>query len=231
MSLAAQPCAAVLLLHGAGGGGWEWNAWRGAFEAAGIAVAALDLQPVAGGIAATRFADYESQAWAVLRGLPRPRAVVGASLGGLLALSVAADADAVVLLNPIPPAPWHAGLPPRDWPDLVPWRREARLVGTRRALPDADDASALYAFRHWRDESGGALREAYAGVDVSCPDVRMLCVASESDADVPAALTIALAHAWEAELWRLPGCGHAGPLLGRRAPALAVRVAQWLSPR
>lgn len=231
MSLAVQPCVAVLLLHGAGGGGWEWNAWRGAFDAVGIAVAAPDLQPSAKGIAATTLADYGAQALAALRSLPRPRAVAGASLGGLLALSVAGEADAMVLLNPLPPAPWHAGLPPRDWPDLVPWRGEARLAGTRRALPDADDASVLYAFRHWRDECGGVLREAYAGVDMARADVRTLCIAAEHDDDVPPALTTAFARAWNAELWRLPGCSHAGPLLGRGAPALAARVARWLSPR
>ena len=231
MSPAAQPCAAVLLLHGAGGGGWEWNAWREAFEAVGIAAAAPDLQPATRGVAATTLADYASQALARLRSLQRPRAVAGASLGGLLALSVADEADAVVLVNPLPPEPWHAGLPPRDWPDLVPWRHEARLAGTRRALPDADDASALYAFRHWRDESGRALREACSGVDVARPDVRMLCIAAQHDGDVPPALTTAFARAWEAELWRLPGCSHAGALLGRGAPALAARVSRWLSPR
>ena len=49
---------AALLVHGAGGGGWEWNVWRGVFEAAGIAVAAPDLQPVAAGLATTGFDDY-----------------------------------------------------------------------------------------------------------------------------------------------------------------------------
>ena len=47
----------VLLVHGAGGGGWEWNLWRGVFEAADIAVVAPDLQLVAAGLAATGFGD------------------------------------------------------------------------------------------------------------------------------------------------------------------------------
>ena len=126
---------AALLVHGAGGGGWEWNVWRGVFEAAGIAVAAPDLQPVAAGLAATGFDDYLQQARDALRALPRPRVAVGASLGGLLALGIADAADALVLVNPLPPAPWHASLPSRPWPDVVPWRRHARLEGTRRALP------------------------------------------------------------------------------------------------
>lgn len=226
---------AVLLLHGAGGGGWEWNAWRGVLEAAGMAVATPDLLPSAAGLAATGLSDYVAQGSSALRALPRPRAVVGASFGGLVALAMAGEADApmdaLVLINPLPPSPWHALLPSRDWPGVVPWRCEARLAGTRAAVPDADDASALCAFRGWRDESGAALRAAYAGVEVAPPALPLLCIASEDDADVPAAATVALASAWKADLWRLPRASHAGPLLGRDAPALAGRVARWLSPR
>ena len=77
---------AVLLVHGAGGGGWEWNVWRGVWEAAGFRVAAPDLVPVRGDVAATRLQDYQAQVSAALAALPRPRVLVGASLGGLLAL-------------------------------------------------------------------------------------------------------------------------------------------------
>ena len=48
---------AALLVHGAGGGGWEWNVWRGVWEAAGFRVAAPDLVPVRGDVAATRLQD------------------------------------------------------------------------------------------------------------------------------------------------------------------------------
>lgn len=221
--------ASALLLHGAGAGGWEWNAWRGVLEAAGIGVAAPDLLPNPQGVAATTLHDYTEQAMASLHAMPQPRAVVGASLGGLLAASVADAADALVLVNPLPPAPWHERVPRRDWPDVVPWHGEARLAGTREALPDADEASALYAFRYWRDESGGVLRAARAGIEIARPRVPILCIASEDDTDVPAAATAELALAWEATLWRLPRTSHAGPLLGRGAPALAARVARWLS--
>lgn len=219
---------AALLLHGAGGGGWEWNLWHGVLQARGIQVAAPDLQPVPAGPAATRLDDYVAQARRALEALPRPRLLAGASLGGLLALRIAAGCDALVLVNPLPPAPWHALLPPRAWPGVVPWQREARLASTRRALPDADPATVLYAFRHWRDESGQVLREAYAGVEVAVPSRPALCIASVDDADVPAAATAAVARHLEAECWQLAGSSHAGPLLGRQAPAVAARVADWL---
>lgn len=220
----------ALLLHGAGAGGWEWNAWRGVLAAAGIEGTAVDLQPAAAGLAGTTFDDYLVQARAALAELPRPRAVVGASLGGLLAMACAGGADALVLVNPLPPRPWSSQLPARDWPDVVPWRRDARLASTRRALPDSDDATALFAFRHWRDESGAVLRVAHAGIEVARPACPVLCIASAQDEDVPPALTHALASEWNADLIQAPSPGHVGPLLGRCAPAIARQAVTWLSP-
>ena len=220
---------AALLVHGAGGGGWDWNVWRGVFEAARLRVEAPDLEPVHGGLAATRLEDYQVQVCAALAGLPRPRALVGASLGGLLALGAAADADAVVLVNPLPPAPWHAGLPARDWPHVVPWRRDARLAGTRRALPGTDEATALFAFRHWRDESGAVLRAAQGGVARARPACPTLCVVSRHDEDVPPETARAMADAWGAETLQTLSDSHVGPLLGREAAGIAAQAVEWLN--
>jgi pimeloyl-ACP methyl ester carboxylesterase len=220
---------AALLVHGAGGGGWEWNVWRGVFETAGIAVATPDLQPVAAGLAATGFDDYLQQVREALLALPHPRAVVGASLGGLLALGIADAADAVVLVNPLPPAPWHASLPPRTWPDTVPWRRNARLDGTRRALPGADDATTLFAFRHWRDESGTVLRMAHEGVPSMRPLCPMLLIASGEDDDVPPAVTQAMAADWQVDMLQTLSGSHVGPLLGREAAGIAAQAVEWLN--
>lgn len=219
----------VLMVHGGGGGGWEWAVWRGVFETPQLRVETPDLQPAPGGLALTGFDDYLAQVRAGLERLPRPRAVVGASLGGLLAAACADAADALVMVNPLPPAPWHAQLPGRDWPDVVPWQRDARLTGTRRALPDADEATALFAFRNWRDESGLAMREAYAGIDLERPECRLLCIASMVDDDVPPALTAALASDWGASLLRAQAVSHVGPLLGRGAADCAAQALAWLS--
>lgn len=224
----------ALLLHGAGGGGWEWNVWRAVFEADGMQVHAPDLQPVAGGIDATRLSDYVAQASRALDALPGPRVLVGASLGGLLAAQLAAQGDvarieALVLVNPLPPAPWHRQLLRRDWPEVVPWARDARLVSTRSALPDADAATALFAFRHWRDESGAVLREACAGVVVDRPRCPVLCVVSDADADVPAQAARALARDWDATVHEAGHvASHVGPLLGAAAAQTAQQVLAWL---
>jgi pimeloyl-ACP methyl ester carboxylesterase len=218
-----------LLLHGAGGGGWEWNAWRGPFLVQGIAASAPDLLAMPAGLAATQWSDYLAQVRAELAALPRPRAVVGASLGGLLAWASSDLADALVLVNPLPPAPWSEALPARAWPDVVPWGRQARLDSTRRALADADPATALFAFRRWRDESGAVLRQARAGLALPSPAVPTLVVVSARDEDVPPPATRAMAAALGAELLETACTSHVGPLLGRDAPALARRVARWLS--
>jgi len=220
---------AALLVHGAGGGGWEWTLWRGVLEAAGLQVEAPDLVPAPAGLAATRLEDYQAQVDAALARLPRPRVLAGASLGGLLALRAAAAADALVLVNPLPPAPWHAQLEARDWPVVVPWRRDARLAGTRRALPDADEATALFAFRHWRDESGAVLRQAYAGIAVARPACPVLCVLSRRDDDVPPRIPAAMAAAWGAEVLQTPSDSHVGPLLGHGAAGIAMHAVEWLN--
>lgn len=221
----------ALLLHGAGGGGWEWNIWRGVLAAGGIEPVAPDLQPAAAGLATTAFEDYLQQARAALAALPPPRAVIGASLGGLLAMAAADATDALVLVNPLPPLPWCAQLPARDWPDLVPWRCDARLASTRRAMPDADDATALFAFRHWRDESGAVMRAAYQGITVPRPACPVLCVLSTQDEDAPPALTRQLASDWKAAVLQAASLSHVGPLLGCGATEVAEQVVAWLSAR
>ena len=227
----AERFRSALLVHGGGGGGWEWNVWKGVFEAARLRVDAPDLQASPHGLANTTFDDYARQVREAVEPLPRPRALVGASLGGLLAMACADAADALVLVNPLPPAPWHAQLPGREWPDVVPWQRDARLTGTRRALPDADEATALFAFRNWRDESGLAMRRAYDGIAVDRPRCPTLCIASMVDDDVPPALTAAVAMAWEASLLRATAVSHVGPLLGRNAAECATQAVAWLSAR
>ncbi|MFN9732293.1 MAG: alpha/beta fold hydrolase [Pseudomonadota bacterium] len=220
-----------LLLHGAGGGGWEWAIWDRVLRALGGVVAAPDLVAGARGLAATTLDDYRTQAAAAARAADRAPVLVGASLGGLLALQVAAAAPlrALVLVNPLPPAPWHGLLPPRDAsPALVPWGRNASLLSTRRALPDASDATCEWAWRRWRDESGAVVDAARAGIEVARPRCPVLVIASEADDDVPVAASAALAQAWAASLWRLPGTSHVGPLLGRGAASCAARVAAWV---
>ena len=222
-------CTAVFV-HGAGGGGWEWGVWARVFAAHGHEVIAPDLMAGPQGLAATALEDYSAQVrgWLEAARQRRPGTSVcllGASLGGLLALANADAADALVLVNPMPPE----GLPTAETvPDIVPWGREASLAGTRRALPESDDLTALFAFRRWRDESGRVLRQARAGLALPVPVCPVLVMASSTDGDVPPDTSAALANRLGASLQRLPG-GHVAPLLGRQAAGAAGLAVEWLN--
>src|SRR5690606_7622699 len=104
----------------------------------------------------------------------------------------------------------------------------ASLAGTRRALPDADEAACLYAFDRWRDESSAMLAEAWISRLLPAPRCPTLIIVSSDDEDVPPAVSLALAQRLEAEVIGVPG-SHAGPLLGRQAAEIAERVVEWLS--
>ena len=221
----------ALMIHGAGGGGWEWAIWKNVFDAHGAAAHAIDLQPADQGLATTALNDYQRQVEEALSMLPGPRVAIGASLGGLLAAACGGRADALVLVNPLPPAPWAHSLAPGDGPDVEPWGAQARFDGTRRALADADAATRLFAYRRWRDESGRVLREAHAGIEVPEPTCPGLFVVSEIDDDVPPALNRAWADAWQADLITAPTPHHVGALLGRCAARVAQDVVGWLQPR
>ncbi len=228
MQTNANPVS-VLCVHGAGGGAWEWNIWRRVFAAHGWPVSALDLQSAATGLAATHLQNYVQQV-AVWAHAASASVLIGASLGGLFALDVAArvDARALVLINPLPPAQVSPRIAARDYPDVVRWGSRRSLASTQRAMPDADDAARLYALRRWRDESGAVLREASAGVPITWPQCPVLVLASECDADVPPETSRALAAQCNAEFRLLPGASHVGPLLGTTAHAAARMTLDWI---
>lgn len=229
----ADPRPSVLFVHGAGGGGWEWAVWARVFAAQGWRVAMPDLVPAPAGLAGTALGDYRAQVVAAAGALPAPRVLVGASLGGLLALMAAEEVapSALLLVNPLPPAPFASELPSRaPYPAIVRWGRDASLAGTRRALPDADESTALFAFRRWRDESGAVLEAARAGVGIAPPRCPSRVIASDADDDVPAVVSARLASACGADLVRVPG-SHVGPLLGRQAADVAVQAVTWLNAR
>ena len=132
----------------------------------------------------------------------------------------------LVLVNPLQPSGLVDSLPS---PSIVPWRSRGTLASTRRAMPDADDAARMHAFRRWRDESGAVLDEARAGVAIEAPACPVLVFASEHDTDVPAPSSGLLAATLEADFETVAGASHVGPLLGRSAARTAERVADWLA--
>lgn len=220
----------VLFLHGAGGGGWEWNVWQRIFQAHGFNTHAPDLLLSPSGLADTKLENYSQQVHQHLFSMKSPKIIIGASLGGLLALMNTDQADALVLINPMPPLPWQTRMPAREsYPDVIPWRSEAGLQGTRRALFDCDEMSCLFAFRHWRDESGAVVNAAMQGIDVGKPACPVLVMASENDSDIPFCLMKEVAESLNAAFIKLPKTSHVGPLLGKNASQIALQAVAYLN--
>lgn len=223
----------LVFVHGAGGGGWEWIFWQSEAARAGWPAQAPDLIPAADGLISTTVDDYATQVRSWVDLAPKPVVLVGASLGGLLALMVAADCSptALILVNPVPPAGigegWHR--PDRTVPEIEPWGAEASYESTREAIPDAAEETWRWSWRRWRDESGAVLRQIRAGVPVRVTAVPTLIVASEYDDDIPADVSRSLAAVLGADVVDVPGASHVGPLLGRSATDTARASLAWLA--
>lgn len=217
----------AVLIHGAGGGGWEYDKWRPALERAGWQVVARDLMPAHGGLAATRLEDYVHQveSWCPK---DRPFVLVGASMGGAIALEAAREvpARAVVLVNSVPPG----GLDKKKYlPSVVKWAG-GPLKDTRDSMPDSDEPTILWAWKRWRDESGQVMLDLQQGTRSPKPLVPTLVVVSREDTDVPPERGRNLAREWNADLIELSRTSHVGPLLGRRAGEVARMVSDWAMP-
>lgn len=223
--------SSAVLIHGAGGGGWEYARWAPIFTTAGYQVIAHDLQPAAGGLAATTFADYvaQVQAWLPHEG---PLTLVGASMGGIIALQVAAAIKpaALVLINSVPPAGVGTPRVGKVRPAIVRWAN-GPLAETRAALFDSDEATIQWAWPRWRDESGAVLNQIAAGIAISPPTCPTLVVLSEQDTDIPYQTGLALAAWTKADVLLYHGMSHVGPLLSRRAEEVARTVLAWYQAR
>jgi pimeloyl-ACP methyl ester carboxylesterase len=221
----------IVCIHGAGGGGWEYAKWDPLFRAAGYRVIANDLVPGAAGLAATHSDDYLAQvkAWAPAG---TSTVLVGASMGGILALQAAEAINpaALVLVNSVPPAGVGAPRRSKRYPPIVEWTKGS-LAETRDALFDSDEATIEWAWPRWRDESGALLQEIAAGIAVQPPTCPVLVVLGTEDTDIPYQTGLALAEWAGADVHLYHAMSHVGPLLSRRAAEVAQAVVTWCQQR
>lgn len=170
--------AALLLVHGAGSGPWVFDGWAESFD--GVLVAACDLQANVDPAQAS-MQHYADAVVDVAQSLPRPLALCGWSMGGLVALLAAADArlEALVLLEPSPPAEvqgadasveLEAGLFDPEvvygpFPDGVLARTESRLARAERkrgiSAPTVECRSLVVYGDEFRDERGTTVAALY----------------------------------------------------------------------
>ena len=215
----------VIMVHGAGGGGWEYRFWAPIFQKAGWRVVAHDLRPASGGLAKTSVDDYLRQIVAWTPRDHRRLVLVGASMGGPLVLAVARrlKPDAIVLVNPVP----ENGRVRKPSPPVVRWAG-GPYADTVAAMPDSDEATRRDAWPRWRDESGAVLNRLAKGLRSPRPSGRILMIVSGHDTDISPSLSRAGARRLRADLKSLPEASHVGPLLGRDAATVASSVLRWL---
>jgi pimeloyl-ACP methyl ester carboxylesterase len=227
-----QPVDVAVMVHGAGGGGWEYHLWQPVFEKAGWVVVSPDLMPNEGGLESTRFGDYQAQVieWSRRRG--GRLVLIGASMGGILSLKAAETVapDAVVLVNSTTP---RGVVPPsrrEPAPPVIRWANGPREE-TEVAMPDSDETTIEYAWKRWRDESGAVVNEIRTGIEARKPVCPVLVVLGQKDTDIPYTTGLELARWAGADVHLYAGMSHVGPLMGTRATEVTQGVLEWLRRR
>lgn len=227
----------IVLVHGAGGGGWEWDLWKPVFTKAGWKFIARDLQPAKEGLAATSVEDYSAQVASWVTGDARPLVLCGASMGGVLSLMTAErlgakhPLSAVVLVNSVAPGNVERKTgEAKPYPEIVKWANAPRKE-TADAMPDSDEKTIDFAWKRWRDESGRVMNALRAGVEVPLPKAPALVVIGQNDTDIAPATSRTLASRLNADIHEYAGMSHVGPLLGRRSAEVARATLIWLEAR
>lgn len=221
----------VLMIHGAGGGGWEYDFWKPAWESVGFTVHAPDLEPLGGDYARTRYQHYVAQVRRESMN-KSPLVLVGASMGGILALSVAEEIkpEAIILINSVPPAGVGDFERAPKWPEIVRWAN-GPIQDTIDSLPDGDEKTIQWAHPKWRDESGRVLNEISVGVKVSPPQCPVLVVIGEADDTITPDVSRAIAKWSNADIFSYAQTSHIGPLMGLRRDEIARACAAWARAR
>jgi len=225
----------VILVHGAANAASVWTFWQRVLADASWASYALDLQghgrSAALDLSHTSMHDYATGVRALAAQFKRPPVIMGWSMGGLVAMMVAADgvASACVALAPSIPVrhrdpnvtlrtgefgPDEYGIRDRN-PDNQP------------AMPDLDRDERVIALSSLGKESRLARDERQAGVvivSIPCP---LLIVTGTADTQWP---RDRYHHLWlEADYFSVDGASHWGLVLNRRAlETTAPAVLRWL---
>lgn len=240
---AARPLP-LLLVHGMHGGSWYLENYLKAAAATGWDTWAVNLRGHWGSrpvpdLGRVSVLDYVEDVRDCLRALG-PAAVLGHSMGGLVAQKIAEEGavPAAVFLTSAPPR----GILVLRWRVLSRmWRYAGAVLGSRPFQPSPDDAAALIANRLSREtqrqlypklvpESGRAARELALGsvrVDASRVRCPLLVVGAEHDAITSAGIQRKIAAKYGATY--LEAAGHAHMLMledGWEGPFKAIL--SWL---
>ena len=184
MTAAPGRARALLLAHGAGSGPWVFDAWPPFFPT--LSVATVDLHQGLDAARAT-MGDYAAAIDRAVSRLPRPRVLLGWSMGGLAAMMAAACADALVLLEGSAPGEVQGFRPevaPADgvfdpereygaFPAGIRARPESALARAERkrgiSVPAIACPTLVVYGEEFADERGRRLAKQYGARELSLP--------------------------------------------------------------
>lgn len=178
--------ASLVLVHGAGSGPWIYDRWAEAFP--GIRVRAVDLQQGLD-VGSASMMDYADRVVAAAHRLPRPVALCGWSMGGLVVLLAAERVrpHSVILIEPSPPAEVQGNDPAVSlasgtfdpqavygpFPSGVPARAESSFARAERkrgiSVPSLSCPSLVISGAEFPDDRGRRIARLYGSEERRFP--------------------------------------------------------------
>lgn len=226
----------IVFIHGAGGGGWEWEYWKKYFVSFGYPCYNPTLAVKHKQLADVSIFDYVEQLQHTVKKLEQKPYIIGASMGGWLAQKLAETNSVlgIVFVNSVPPKNVATNL----WPtkkyanvgDIIKWSTESTLQDTIDCMPEADKKTILWAHKKWRDESGKVIRELRKGLPINKKKItgRVLVIAGGNDVDIKPEVSLEIAKYYNSDYFQFEGVSHVGALLGKRWKDIAMTVKVWI---
>jgi pimeloyl-ACP methyl ester carboxylesterase len=225
----------VVLVHGAANSAGVWTHWQAMLADAGWPSYAIDLRghgnSTAQDLSNASMKDYADDVILLGRQLDARPAIIGWSMGGLVAMMAAARGLAFACVGLAPSTPTRTRNPAKD---IRPGEYDARYYGitspdpaNQPAMPDLDFDERAVALATLCKESAYARGDRAAGVVIESMPCPLLIVTGTADRQWPreryTGLPLAVEHL-EAE-----GATHWGLVLSRRALTTCVpKVTAWL---
>ena len=224
----------VVLVHGAANAAGVWLFWQRELAARGWTSHAVDLRGhglAPGDLSRATMQDYAEDVGIVISALNDPPVVMGWSMGGLVAIMVAAGggAAACVALAPSAPARTRDADAPLRHGIFGPeeFGITGRDLADQPAMPDLDREERDVALQAVANESRLARDERKAGIVVESLPCPLLIVTGTEDREWPRKAYEGLGL--DARHVEVESASHWGLVLSRRALSKAVpRVTAWL---
>jgi pimeloyl-ACP methyl ester carboxylesterase len=228
----------VILVHGAANSAGVWRYWQDALAERGWSSHALDLRGhtarTTTDLSTVSMTQYADDVVALARELRRAPALVGWSMGGLVAMMAARQAGAWACVGLAPSTPATS----RN--DAVPLRQgifgaeeygiEGRDPNDQPMMPDLDRDERERALSSLAPESRYARDERKAGIVIRRLSSPLLIVTGSADSQWPRAKYSGLQLPFDHV--DISGASHWGLVLNRRLlPEMVSTVTNWLEKR